>query len=113
MKPFYKENIYGTSHPYLTEANILPYLLYISLIVYRSITPHPFPFFCMEVSTVPIPFCVIPVWIFVSYYTYTYIWAAQMALVVKNLPANEGDIRAPSSFPGLGRSSGGWHGNPL
>ena len=33
--------------------------------------------------------------------------------VVKNLPANAGDIRDVGSSPGLGRSSGGEHGNPL
>ena len=36
-----------------------------------------------------------------------------MALVVKNPPDNEGDIRDVGSIPGLGRSPGGWHGNPL
>ena len=36
-----------------------------------------------------------------------------MALVVKNLPANEGDMRDRSSIPESGRSSGGGHGNPL
>ena len=36
-----------------------------------------------------------------------------MALVVKNLPANAGDIRDMSLIPGLGRSSGEGHGNPL
>ena len=36
-----------------------------------------------------------------------------MALVVKNPPANAGDIRDPSLIPGLGRSLGGGHGNPL
>ena len=34
-------------------------------------------------------------------------------LVVKNLPATAGDIRAAGSIPGLGRSPGGGHGNPL
>ena len=34
------------------------------------------------------------------------IWASQVALVVKNLPANEGGH-------GWGRSLGGGHGNPL
>ena len=34
-------------------------------------------------------------------------------LVVKNPPANAGDIRYPGSVPGLGRSPGGGHGNPL
>jgi len=34
-------------------------------------------------------------------------------LVVKNSSANAGDIRDAGSIPGLGRSSGGGHGNPL
>ena len=33
--------------------------------------------------------------------------------MVKNLPANAGDARDLSSMPGLGRSLGGGHGNPL
>ena len=33
--------------------------------------------------------------------------------MVKNLPANVGDIRDADSIPGLGRSPGGGHGNPL
>ena len=33
--------------------------------------------------------------------------------MVKNLPANAGDIKAAGSIPGLGRASGGGHGNPL
>ena len=36
-----------------------------------------------------------------------------MALVVKNLPANAGEVRGVSSIPGLGRSPGGGHGNLL
>ena len=36
-----------------------------------------------------------------------------MALVVKNPPANAGDIRERGSIPGLGRSPGGGNGNPL
>ena len=36
-----------------------------------------------------------------------------MALVVKNLPANAREVRDAGSFPGLGRSPGGGHGNPL
>ena len=35
-----------------------------------------------------------------------------VALVVKNLPANAGDVRDSSLFPGLGRSPGGGHGHP-
>ena len=38
---------------------------------------------------------------------------SQVALVVKNPPANEGDITEASSIPGLVRSSGRGHGNPL
>ena len=39
--------------------------------------------------------------------------ASQRALVVKNLPANAGDIRDTGLIPGLGRSPEGGHGNPL
>ena len=39
--------------------------------------------------------------------------ACQVALVVKNPPANEGDGRDKGSIPGLGRSPGKGHGNPL
>ena len=38
--------------------------------------------------------------------------ASQVALVVKNPPANTGDLRRGST-PGSGRSSGGGHSNPL
>ena len=37
----------------------------------------------------------------------------QVALVVKNPPANVGDIRDMGLIPGSGRSPGGRHGNPL
>ena len=39
--------------------------------------------------------------------------AFQVALVVKNLPANAGDIRDLGSVPGLGRSLGEGNGKPL
>ena len=39
--------------------------------------------------------------------------ALHMALVVKNLPANAGDLRYLGSIPGSGRSPGEGHGNPL
>ena len=38
---------------------------------------------------------------------------SQVALVVKNLPANAGDVRDVGSIPGSGRSPGGGNGNPL
>ena len=39
--------------------------------------------------------------------------ASQIALVVKNLPANAGDTRDVDLIPGLGRSPGIGNGNPL
>ena len=49
-------------------------------------------------------------WVWWFYIPQEQKWASQVALVVKNLPANAGGIRHPDSIPGLGRSSGG---NPL
>ena len=40
-------------------------------------------------------------------------WASQVAQVVKNLPANAGDIRDTGSIPGLGRPPGEGDGNQL
>ena len=39
--------------------------------------------------------------------------ASQVALAVKNPPANTGDIRDMGSIPGSGRSPGEGNGNPL
>ena len=39
--------------------------------------------------------------------------ASQVVLVVKNLPANAGDIRDMGLISGLGRSPGRGSGNPL
>ena len=36
-----------------------------------------------------------------------------MALVVKNVPTNAGDIKGAGLIPGLGRSPGGGNSNPL
>ena len=36
-----------------------------------------------------------------------------MTLLVKNTPANAGDVSDTGSIPGSGRSAGGGHGNPL
>ena len=41
---------------------------------------------------------------------YTAFWASQAVLVLKNPSANAGDV---GSVPGLGRSPGGGHGDPL
>ena len=40
-------------------------------------------------------------------------WASQVALMVKNPPVNAGNIRDVGLIPGLGRSPGGGHSNPL
>ena len=40
-------------------------------------------------------------------------WASQVALQVKNPPANAGDIRESVLVSGSGRSPAGGHGNPL
>ena len=39
--------------------------------------------------------------------------ASQVVLVVKNQPANEGDVKDAGSIPGLGSSPGRGHGDPL
>ena len=39
--------------------------------------------------------------------------ASQVVLVVKNPPANAGNIKDVGLIPGSGRSPGGRHGNPL
>ena len=41
--------------------------------------------------------------------TKTKSWASQVALVVKNLPTNAGDIRDADLIPESGRSPGGGH----
>ena len=41
------------------------------------------------------------------------VWASQVALVVKNSPANAGDTGDAGSIPGLGRSPGEGNGNLL
>ena len=44
---------------------------------------------------------------------FAYVWASQVALVVKNPPATVGDVIAVGSIPGSGRCPGGGHSNPL
>ena len=40
-------------------------------------------------------------------------WASQVAIVVKNPPANAGDTRGMGLIPGLGRSPGKGNGHSL
>ena len=42
-----------------------------------------------------------------------FIGASQVGLLVRNPPANSGDIRKEDLIPGQGRSPGAGHGNPL
>ena len=42
-----------------------------------------------------------------------FLGASQVVLVVKNLPANAGDLRDTGLIPGSRRSPGGGNGNPL
>ena len=44
---------------------------------------------------------------------FPFLGKVQVVLVVKNLPANAGDVREVGSISGSGRSLGGEHGNPL
>ena len=50
---------------------------------------------------------------FSTFTDYIPLWASLVVLVVKNQPANTGDIRDADLIPGLGRSPGEGKGNPL
>ena len=55
------------------------------------------------------------IWIRTQYFSriHTFNKASQVTLVVKNLPANTGDVRDRGFIPGLKRFPGEGHGNPL
>ena len=58
----------------------------------------------------------LPISVFSFSVLHKYQWASQVALVVKNPPANEADARDTrdaGSIPGLGRSTGESNGNHL
>ena len=44
---------------------------------------------------------------------YNTVGTSQVALMVKDPPANAWDVKDAGLIPGLGRSPGGEHGNPL
>ena len=56
---------------------------------------------------------IIPVNFSLYVFYYLFCWASQMVLVIKNPPVNAGAIRDLDLIPGLGRSPGRGHGNPL
>ena len=49
----------------------------------------------------------------VSFQTHKTFLTSQVTLVIKNLPANAGDVKDQGSIPGLGRSTRGGNGYPL
>ena len=53
------------------------------------------------------------IYLYILYVINNIIWTFWVVLVVKNLPANAEDIRDVGLIPGLGRSPGGEHENPL
>ena len=48
-----------------------------------------------------------------NYHYSSELWTSQVVLVVKNPPANAGDIRDVGWIPRSGRSLGGGHSNPF
>ena len=66
---------------------------------------------------------IIYIYIYIYMYIYIYIygldsyrfsiWIFQVALLIKKLPANAGDVRDVGSIPGSGRCLGRKHANPL
>ena len=48
------------------------------------------------------------IWLFICI-----VYNKKLALVVKNQPADAGDVKDTSSIPGSGKSPGGEHDNPL
>ena len=61
-----------------------------------------------------VSFLFFPSWAWTIFYLgILQLWISQVALVVKNPPANAGDRRDAGSISELGRSSGERHGNPL
>ena len=55
---------------------------------------------------------IVCVYIYICKYN-MYYEASQVVLVVRNPPVNAGDLRDTGLIPGLGRSPGGGHDNPL
>ena len=53
------------------------------------------------------------IYIFIFIFNFIGSWASQVALVVKNLPANAGDVRDVGLIPELERYPGEEHGIPF
>ena len=76
-----------------------------SVIIVHSLRPGPSPRALLSMNMISDTI--------VDHYIQYPQWASQVALVVKNPPANVGDMRDAGLIPGLGRSPGGEHGTPL
>ena len=73
---------------------------------------HSSPQDFLWLSSLNLPFSHVP--LFLSFFFFgNHQRASQVALLVKNLPANARDVRDMDSIPGWRRSSGGGHDNPL
>ena len=70
---------------------------YIFIVCYSYLEKHKYIHICGFIAHIYTHICGLP----------------QVTLVVKNLPANTGDIKDAGSTPGLERSPGEGHGNPL
>ena len=67
----------------------------------------------LKPATLPQPFVMPQISFVILFPVLENIMASQVALVVKNPPANGGDLRDTGSIPGSGRSPGEGNGNPL
>ena len=80
---------------------------------FRTKTPYIFKDKVMMLATSVLHLCLYIIFSFIPSSHFVkdleQLWKSLMELVVKNLPANAGDIREAGSIPG----SGGGHGNPL
>ena len=65
-----------------------------------------------EHSPSPIPLWFVG-WFLLIKLIYLTVWGFQVALMLKNLPGNAGDIRGVGSIPESGRSPGDRNGNPI
>ena len=66
----------------------------------------------IEFSDIFVLYIYIHIYIYI-YVIFVHIWTSQVTLLVKNPPANAGDIKDVGLIPGSGRFHGGGYGHPL
>ena len=64
-------------------------------------------------SGFPLPYPKKVLYVTIKYYVMLCYGTSQVVLVVKNPPANAGDVRDSGLIPGSGRSAGAGNGNPF